>query len=457
MNSNGITGRVSRLPGLSGSVRIQLLDSQGRDLTGPGHRHSVITAEDNTWTHGIHLYSYDNPKVHSRLYEIANSVVPEVIMVTWSGSVKIKSETVWITSVHELPKRAQGSRELRVETVDLLWSMNRYHRTRPQKGAITEILSKIAAAYGMKSACMSASAVAYVQSNETDYEFLTRRLRKRALTPPPEHGDFRLNVRYSSTGAPVLCFAPLRSTDREFNWWAVNISDPNIIMHGDIEFVNQTPIRMAHGAAGVRTLVVDPYSTEYRDQYSFAAHAETATPESVLYSTQNEQNVSLSGKDTSGIRHYHTVTDTLQEDGPQGALALAVSTAECARMGNYEAVFTISSQPWFTPTDRVTLRAATPSASELDWFVTKCVTTISEGACTTHVVMITDEPQAALKGIQIQSIRTHLSHLRRRRSLPRLPLNQEGCHHYLRPRRSQSHRQTLRQRQKRQDCRRHSI
>lgn len=390
-------GKMQALPGLSGTVRIQITTLDGKDLSGTGHTHSVITAQDSTWARGIHKFAYQDPEVHDRMYDVANSVSPEVFVITWSGNTRISTERQWITAVHELPMRSQGSREMRVETADLLWAMNRTQRTRPQRGAAYDILVNIAKDYGMGLKCTSDTVVSYIQSRETDYEFLVNRLSKSMLSQYPYRGDFRLQVRSTPEGTAFLCFAPFRDKAAVGNWWYLNITDPALGIHGQIEFVNQVPIRMQAGASGVRVIVADPYRKQFGDVQSPDFKAMEAE---ALQNPQQKATIEAGG--TATVPFQYTVCDTVQENSVDAALALATGTAEAARMGNYEAVFTIASQPWFVPGDKVTLEAVAYTPSALDWFVRKCVTTISEGACNTHVVMVTDEPLIKQNGQLVQ-------------------------------------------------------
>ena len=391
------TGQPRHLPGTSGAVRVEIVSVEGKSLSGHGHTHSVITAEDSTWTRGIHKFAYQDPKVHDQLYDIANSVNPEVIVIVWSGSTKVSADRQWITAVHELPSRSQGSREMRVETADMLWALNRTKRTLPRRGVASALVADIATRYGMKSQCVSDTFVTYIQSRETDFEFLTQRMRTRILTPYPQRGDFRLQVRSTTTGDAYLCFAPFRTPNTHNNWWYLNISDPTLGIHGKIEFVNQVPIRTATGASGVRVIVMDPYHRDFYDVQSPDFRALEATK------FQNSEQKALSEAGGNAVVPFqYTVCNTSQEVATDAALALATGVAEAARMGNYEAVFTINGQPWFIPGDRVTLLSAAPTPSNLDWFVQKCETTICEGACNTHVIMVTDEPQIKQNGIAAQ-------------------------------------------------------
>jgi hypothetical protein len=376
---------------------VEIVSTEGKPLSGTGHTHSIITAEDNTWKRGIHKFAYEDPKVHDQLYDIANSVNPEVLVIIWSGSTKISVERQHVTAVHELPSRSQGSREMRVETADMLWAMNRTQRTRPQRGLAYDILVNIAKDYKMGLKCTSNTQVSYIQSRETDYEFLVTRLSKRILSQYPHRGNFRLQVRSELDGTAFLCFAPFRDKAAPVNWWYVNITDPALGIHGKIEFVNQVPIRMATGASGVRVIVADPYRKSFGDAQS----PDFKAMEAAAFQNQAQKTDFEAGNPVTAPFQY-TVCDTAQEVALDSALALATGIAEAARMGNYEAVFTIAGQPWFIPGDRVTLLSAAPTPSNLDWFVRKCETTISEGACNAHVIMVTDEPQVKQNGIVAQ-------------------------------------------------------
>lgn len=381
--------RPSTLPDISGSVRVSLYSLEGVELTGM-HTHSTITDDDSTWTRGIHRFAYENQRTYNTLSRIACSESPEVMMVMRAGSSIIRSERHWVTSCHDMPGRQQGSREMQVETVNVLWQMNRYLRTLTRYGAVSELLKRIASDYGLAVHCLADSAVHYVQTNQSDYGFIAERLRpSTVLTEGEVLGDFRLGVRHGSSGG-TLVFAPLKSKARPHNWFFMAMDDPRIKLHGPITFVNNTQLSAARGSSGVRANVADPYSTNYQSVDS----APTLTVESLA----PDANVRSVGP-------LHTVMVTLDNVTRYSkAQDTAVCLRDAARMASFEATITLDSQPWFESGDRITVRSVSGSPYNTDWWVIKSVTIINSGDATTHLLLQTDGaavPQD--NGIQIQS------------------------------------------------------
>jgi len=400
--SYSVNGSPQQLPGLSGTVWIQLFTADGKDITGNGHRHSVITDEDSTWTVGLHRFTYSDPAVYAKLDAIASSVAPEVIVVMYAGNTRVRVEKQWVTAVHDLPSRQQGSRQLRVETASLLWAMNRYPRAVSWSGDVANIVKTIAKSYGMEADCTTESAVQYQQARQTDFEFIKSRLATRAVVTDGEtYGNFRLNVRYKPDGSGVLSFAPFKTANRVFNWYAIHLSDPQVKLHGSIEFVNKSAVAAASGAAGVRALVIDPYVTEYHTVESVPAGTATDTlPSSTAYSNKaGEQG------DTSATQHLHTLSHTIDNDGYPDAQEQCTCARDAARMFNFEAVFTIASQPWLRAGDKITLVSGLKAPYDGDWYVFKAVTTVNEGSSNTHLTLVTDacNTQQGQSGTQVQS------------------------------------------------------
>lgn len=164
----------------------------------------------------------------------------------------------WVTDYGIVFSPIHGTYMLRLETADMLFALNRLIKTAIRRGTVTEIFAAMmgesfsSGATGTLSAVVAESAgfLRYVQSFQSDYDFICNRLIPRALSSE-QTGDWHLQQK----GMEII-FGPLDFAARKPTLYHLRAQVCGI---GEFQYHDTSQLSLPFGGSGVRASMVSPY------------------------------------------------------------------------------------------------------------------------------------------------------------------------------------------------------
>ena len=137
----------------------------------------------------------------------------------------------------------------KIHTADFLWELHRFSRTIPRKGKISEIVQQIADAQGLGSVIEQTSTTgSYVQSFQSDYEFILKRMLPRALNAKGA-GNYQFFVRDGTLHFHTIDY---QASVKQYSYY----DSPGT----SLVQVDAVQEHIPLGTSGVRSISYDPYS-----------------------------------------------------------------------------------------------------------------------------------------------------------------------------------------------------
>jgi hypothetical protein len=176
--------------------------------------------------------------------------------------------------------------EVKLITRDLMWKLQRKPRTTSRKGNISEIVEAIAAEHGLKTSVEQTSkgGAVYIQSFETDYEFVVRRLLPRAVNERGT-GNYRFFIKDGVLHFHTPDYLP---TVKNYSYYGSGSGF-------SLSYFDNSQSHILNGAGGVKVVSYDPYDGSIKEFLS-------APEKSIKYANSTPQ---IFGKDLHIYKGIH--------------------------------------------------------------------------------------------------------------------------------------------------------
>jgi hypothetical protein len=345
----------------NGSICVELGYAPTQPLNVTKLTGTTASVIQSLWAHGINgpcrtssILISTTPDYHDQLMTaIMATGTPRInVRMTVESS---KAPAIWqshlVTNIVAEPY-LDGHRIL-IETADRLWEITRATKVRARRGRASDIVATIASENSLADLVIEQTDVegSYIQSNQDDIEFFSRRLLPRAVNAKGR-GNYRFYVRNN-----VFHF---HSPDYQAGVKSINYFDRSIA--SKLTLVDNSQVQIPLGAAGVIGLIHDPYTA--------VAQAIASDPTKTL----NYDKVTPKLTAVQGAMRpltIHLGTNRLPE-----ATAIVQNTYERAYMSLFELELQLERMPFLELNDMLTIVIQPSNNVSSPWSGTYNVTSV---------------------------------------------------------------------------------
>ena len=282
------------------------------------------------------IFSSGNPTVQARLG--LGNPAGQMDWLPWQNHIALSYHSV---------KQGAGSGTgwlLSLTSCDQLSSIARFKKTISRKGTVSQIVQAVAQEYRLQSVVEDTAPGTpwlYIQSNESDVEFVRTRMIPRAANAKG-HGNYKFFCKDNALHFHTLDY---QASLKQFHYVG---SETTKLTQAD-----NSQETAQEGASGVRVLTHDPY---------------TGTPSEVLSDPESVLKLSTSINQTAeAIGAQCNIPYHLSQNGLEEARVIANNQAEQAKTKNFRLQLVIPKSLYFRIGDLINLVISSSSGNSSPW------------------------------------------------------------------------------------------